>query len=303
MFTVISRIFHYGFKNFWRNGWLSMATVAIMTLALLVFFSLIMFGVITNQAAASIQDKIDISIYFTTNTSEDQILNIQQSLEGLSEVQSVDYISRDQALAIFKANHVNDPTVSQAINELDTNPLEASLNIKAKDPSQYAAIAQYLSSPDIAQYLDGLPSYYNNQTVIDRLAKIVSGVETGGLVMTIILALIAGLVVFNTIRLAIYSNREEIGVMRVVGASNALVRGPYVVEGMLCGGIAAIASLILAAPALYFVSPYLNVFIPGLNIFQYFYTHAVALLLYELLFGIVIGGCSSFIAVRRYLKN
>lgn len=303
MFTVISRIFHFGFKNFWRNGWLSMATVAIMTMALLVFVSLIMFGVITEQAAASIQDKIDISVYFTTNTSEDQILNIQQSLQGLSEVQSVEYISRDQALAIFKQNHASDQTISQAINELDTNPLEASLNIKAKDPSQYADIAQYLSSPDIAQYLDGPPSYYNNQTVIDRLTKIVKIVETGGLVVTFLLALVAGLVVFNTIRIAIYSNREEIGVMRVVGASNALVRGPYVVEGMICGAIAAIASLILVAPALYFVSPYLDVFIPGLNIFQYFYTHLGRLLVYELLFGVVIGGLSSFVAVKRYLRN
>ncbi len=303
MITVISRIFQFGLKNFRRNGWLSMATIAIMTVALFVFGSLIIFGVITDRAASSIQDKIDISVYFNTNTSEDQILNIQQSLEGLSEVQSVNYVSRDQALAIFKQNHANDPTVSQAINELDTNPLEASLNVKAKDPSQYAAIAQYLSSPDITQYLDGQPSYYNNQTVIERLAKIVKMVETGGFVIALLLAIIAGLVAFNTIRLAIYSNREEIGVMRVVGASNALVRGPYVVEGVLCGAISTVISLILIAPILYFVSPYLDVFIPGLSIFQYFYSHILRFLLYELLFGVVIGGLSSFIAVRRYLRN
>ena len=302
MFTVISRIFHFGFKNFWRNGWLSTATVAIMTLALFVFASLIMFGVITDRAAASIQDKIDISVYFNTNTSEDQILNIKQSLEGLAEVQGVEYISRDQALAIFKENHANDPTISQAVNELTTNPLEASLNVKAKRPDQYASIASYLASPDLSQYIDSV-SYTQNQQVIDRLAKIVGTVETGGYLVTIILALIAGLVVFNTIRLAIYSNRDEIGVMRVVGASNALVRGPYVVEGMICGAIAAVASLILAAPALYAVSPYLEVFIPGLGLFHYFWTHIISLLVYELLFGIVIGGLSSFFAVKRYLKN
>lgn len=303
MFTIVSRIIQFGFKNFRRNGWLSTATVAIMTLALLVFLSLIIFGVITSQAAASIQDKIDVSAYFNTNTSEDQILNIKQSLEALPQVQSVEYVSRDQALAIFKQNHVDNPTISQAINELTTNPLEASLNIKAKDPSEYAAIAQYLSAPDIAQYLDGQPSYYDNQGVIDRLAKIVKGVETGGLVVMFVLALIAGLVVFNTIRLAIYSNRDEIGVMRVVGASNSLVRGPYVVEGMICGTIAAVLSMFIAAPTLYLISPYLNIFIPGLNIFEYFYTHIGRLLIYELLFGIVIGACSSFIAVKRYLRN
>jgi len=302
MFTIISRIFHFGFKNFWRNGWLSTATIAVMTLAAIGFLGLIIFGVVTRSAASAIQDKIDISVYFNTNTSEDEILNIQQSLEGLSQVASVDYISQDQALATFQQNHANDPTVSQAINELDTNPLEASLNVKAKDPSEYGAINDYLSSPDLAPYIDTI-SYAQNQDVINRLAAIVRDVNIGGWILTVFLALVAGLVMFNTIRLAIYSNREEIGVMRVVGASNSLVRGPFVVEGMLWGLIAALISLIVFAPILYFVSPYLNEFIPGLNIFQYFYMHIVQLFVYELLFGVVIGGLSSFWAVRRYLKN
>jgi cell division transport system permease protein len=229
-------------------------------------------------------------------------LNIQQSLKGLSQVASVNYISQDQALATFQQNHASDPTVSQAINQLDTNPLEASLNVTAKDPSEYGAINDYLSSPDLSQYIDTI-SYAQNQDVINRLAAIVRDVSIGGWIVTIFLALIAGLVMFNTIRLAIYSNREEIGVMRVVGASNSLVRGPFVVEGMLWGLISAVVSLVVFAPVLYFVSPYLNEFIPGLNIFQYFYTHVIQLFIYEFLFGVVIGGLSSFWAVRRYLKN
>jgi cell division transport system permease protein len=302
MFTIISRIFHFGFKNFWRNGWLSTATVAIMTLASIGFLGLIIFGVIAHAAATAIQNKIDISVYFNTNTPEDEILNIQQSLEGLSQVASVQYISQDQALATFQQNHANNPTVSQAINELDTNPLDASLNITAKDPSEYGAINDYLSSPDLAPYIDNT-SYGTNQQVIDRLAEIVRDVNVGGWILTIFLALVAGLVIFNTIRLAIYSNREEIGVMRVVGASNSLVRGPFVVEGMLWGLIAALISLIVFAPVLYFASPYLNEFGIGVDVFQYFYTHIVQLFAYELLFGVVIGGLSSFWAVRRYLKN
>jgi cell division transport system permease protein len=302
MFTVISRIFHFGFKNFWRNGWLSLATIAITTLSLLVFISLIMFGVVTKSAASSIESKIDISVYFKQNTSEDQILSIQQALEGLSQVASVNYISQDQALANFEQAHANDQTISQAVNELSTNPLEASLSIQAKNPNDYGDIANYLSSPDLSQYIDSV-SYTQNQDVIQRLAKIVTTVNLGGYIIAIVLALIAGLVVFNTIRLAIYSNRDEIGIMRVVGASNAFVRGPYVVEGMIVGGIAAVAGLILITPVIYFVSPYMDVFIPGLNLFQYFYTHIFLLLLYELLFGVGIGMLSSFIAVRRYLRN
>jgi cell division transport system permease protein len=302
MFTIISRIFHFGFKNFSRNGWLSTATVAIMTLALIGFGGLILFGYITRQAASSIEDKIDISVYFNTNTSEDQILNIQQSLQSLPQVTEVNYTSRDQALATFQQNHASDQTISQAINQLDTNPLEASLSIKANDPSEYGSIASYLAAPNFAQYVDTV-SYTQNQQVIDRLAKIVSTVQRGGWAAIIFLVIVAGLVVFNTIRLAIYSNREEIGIMRVVGASNSLVRGPFVVDGMLCGAIAAVVSLIILTPVIYFTSPYLEIFIPGLGLFHYFFINLPRLLIYELLFGIVIGGFSSFFAVRRYLRN
>jgi len=302
MFTIISRIFHFGFLNFKRNGLLSVATVAIITLALFVFGGLIMFGVITNSAVASIQDKIDISVYFNTNTPEDQILNIQQSLQGLPQVASVDYISRDKALDLFKAKHANDSTITQAINELNSNPLEASLNIKAKSPDQYATIANYLSSSTISQYVDTI-SYAQNQDVINRLAKIIKNIESGALLAIIFLTFIAGLVVFNTIRIAIYSNRDEIGIMRVVGASNNFITGPYMVEGFICGTIAALFSIIIAAPIVYFISPYLDVFIPGLNIFQYFYTHIFQLFFYEFIFGILIGIFSSYIAVKKYLKN
>ena len=303
MLTVISRIIHYGFKNFWRNGWLSTVTVALMVLALLVFGGLIMFRTVAHEAAMSIQDKIDISVYFKTNTGEDQILEIKQSLETLSEVKEVEYISRDTALAAFKEAHANDPVISQGINELGSNPLEASLNIKANQPDQYAAINDYLHAPNILSLIDGEPSYHKNQVVIDRLTSIVNNITRGGLALTIFLAIIAGLVVFNTIRLAIYSNREEIGVMRVVGASNSFVRGPSMIEGMLSGFLAAVFSLALMAPVVYFASPHLESFIPGLNLFAYFYTNLAWLFLYQLAFGVGIGVVSSFIAVRRYLKN
>ncbi len=302
MFTVFSRILHYGFNNFRRNGWPSAATVAIMILASLVFVSLIFFNYVTGQAVSSIQDKIDISVYFKTNTSEDEILNIKQSLESLSEVKEVEYVSTDQALQVFKERHQNDPDIQRAVDELSVNPFEASLNIRAKKPDQYAAIAEYLKAPNLEQYLDKV-TYFENQVVIDRLVKVINTANRGGLILTLLMALVAGLVVFNTIRLAIYSSRDEIGIMRSVGASDTLVRGPFLVEGVIAGGIAAALSLIIVSPMVYFVSPYFSVFIPGLNLFRYFYTHIVNLLVYQLLFAVGIGVFSSFVAVRRYLRN
>ncbi len=302
MFTIISRIIHYGLKNFWRNGLLSTATVAIMVLALLVFSGLIIFDATASQAVASIQDKIDISVYFKTTTPEDQVLQLKDSLEKLSEVKSVEYISSDKALEIFKATHQNDQVISQGINELNSNPLEASLNIKAKKPNQYASIAEYLKAPALTNYIDSV-SYSKNQAVIDRLVSIINTINWGGMISTIFLAFIAGLVVFNTIRIAIHSNREEVGIMRAVGASNLLVRGPLVIEGIIAGVMAAVLSMIITAPIVYFVSPYVKIFIPGFDVYQYFISDIFRLFLYQLLFSVGIGIFSSFVAVRRYLKN
>ncbi len=302
MVTVISRIIQYGMKNFWRNGWLSAATVAIMVISLMVSMGLMIFNYITVQAVASIQDKIDISVYFKTNAPEDEILNIKSSIENLAQVKNVEYISSDQALEIFKNKHSDDPTISQAVSELNGNPLEASLNIKAKQPEQYAAIAEYFNTPDLKQFVDSV-SYAKNQVAIDRLTAIVQNVGRGGFILTLAMALIAGLVVFNTIRLTIYSNRDEISIMRAVGASNWLVRGPYIVEGIMGGIVAAIVSVIISAPIAYSVSPYINSFIPQLNVFSYFTGSILKLTMYQVLFAVVIGALSSFIAIRRYLKN
>jgi cell division transport system permease protein len=303
MLTIISRIVHYGFVNFWRNGWPSAATVAIMVLALLVVVGLIFFNEVTDRAVGSIQDKIDVSVYFKTNTPEDEVLNVKQSLESLAEVKEVEYVSQDKALEIFRERHKDDPDIKNAINELNRNPFVASLNIKAHRPEQYASIAQYLQAPNLQQYFDKV-SYEENESVIQRLVQIISNVNRGGLILTVMLTLIAGLVVFNTIRLAIYSNRDEIGIMRAVGASNALVRGPYMVEGVISGVLAAVISLLVAAPLAYFVSPYFEKLIgEEMNLFQYFYQNLFVLLLTQLFFGVMIGSLSSFIAVRRYLRN
>ena len=146
-------------------------------------------------------------------------------------------------------------------------------------------------------------SYEKNKVAIDRLVAIIEDINRGGLALTILLAVVAGLIVFNTIRLAIYSNRDEIGIMRAVGASNALVRGPFMVDGMVVGILAAVFSLILAIPIISFLSPYLSRFIPGLNISQYFYSNLITFLLLQMVFGMAIGTVSSFLAVRKYLKN
>lgn len=282
MLTTLFRIIKYGFLGFWRNGWLSTATLSIIVLALMVLEGLMIFNILTKTALEAVQDKIDISIYFKIDTSEDNILKIKKSLESLAEVKNVEYISRDQALEIFRQRHANEPTIAQSIEELKDNPLLASLNIKAHDPKQYSIIADYLDKADFKDSFEKV-TYAQNAVVIERLGKIIDTAEKGGFILIIFLALIAVLVTFNTIRLAIYSSRDEIGIMRLVGASNSFIRGPYVVEGIIYGLLAGVLSMIVAAPIVYFVSPYIKVFISEMDLWPYFTSHLWGALLYQLL--------------------
>lgn len=301
MLTTLFRIIKYGFLGFWRNGWLSTATLSILILALLVFEGMMIFNILTKTALISLQDKIDISVYFKTNTPEDEILRTKKSLETLAEVKSIEYIPRDKALESFKNRHKDDPTIAQSLNELEDNPLLASLNIKAHSSKEYVVIADYLDKANFKGWFEKV-TYAQNAVVIERLGKIIDTAEKGGLILIIFLTLIATLVTFNTIRLAIYSNREEIGIMRLVGASNAFIRGPYIVEGIIYGLIAGIISIIIAGPIVYFISPYLKIFIPEINLWSYFISNLFIFFSYQLLFGIGLGIVSSSIAIRKHLR-
>ena len=302
MITMLLRIIKYGFLGFWRNGWLSTVTIIIMLLALLVFEGLIITNMVANTAISSLENKLDISVYFKSETPEDEILKLKKSLEELAETKSVEYISKDEALAIFKKKHKDDSTISAALDELKNNPLLASLNIKANESKNYAVINAYLSQDSFKNYIDSAPYSSDQGLIIERSIKISDTLKKLGLISIIIFASIAILITFNTIRLAIYANREEIGIMRLVGASNVFTRGPYIVEGIIYGIIAGILSFAVIIPIIYGTSPYVKTFIPEMNLWQYLLSNSMKLIGYQLLFGVGLGAFSSFIAVRKYLK-
>ncbi len=300
MMVTLSRILRYGWHNFRRNGLLSLSSISIMILAAVVFEGLILFNVVGTKAIASLQEKIDISVYFKSNAPEDSILSLKASLESLDEVKGVAYVSRETALADFKIRHASESTITQTLEELGANPLLASLNIKAEDPSQYESIAKYLDAEGLKDLIEKV-TFAQNQDVIKRLTSFVEALRRGGLLLTLFLAFLAVMVTFNTIRLAIFANSEQINIMRLVGASNSFIRGPYVVEGIMSGIIAAVASYLLLIPVINFVSPYIANFIPGINLHTYFVGQTVQLFLYQLLFCIGLGILSGVIAVRRHL--
>ncbi|MBI4994783.1 ABC transporter permease [Candidatus Peregrinibacteria bacterium] len=301
MIVTFSRIIKYGWQAFLRNGLLSVSTISIMVLAAVVFEGLILFNIISKNAISSIQEKIDISVYFKGTVTEDAILGIKERLRKLEEVSDVVYISKEQALDEFKARHAAEITVTQTLEELDANPLLASLNIKAKDSREYATIASYLDTKELGELVEKV-SYAENQIVIERLNALIDTLKRGGILLTIFLAFLAIMVTFTTIRLAIYSNSEQIAIMRVVGASNSFIRGPYTIEGIIYGVVAGILSFLALVPLINFISPYVLSFIPAFNLLNYFRSELFSLLLYQLAFGVILGIISSVIAVRRYLR-
>ncbi|MBU1160019.1 ABC transporter permease [Patescibacteria group bacterium] len=304
-FTKVRRVIKAGFVNFWRNGWVSLATVLIMIITLFSIGSLIFAKAILNSTLSQIQDKVDVSVYFKTDSLEEDIFALKIKLEGLGEVKSIEYISREQSLENFIERHKDNALIIQSLEELGSNPLGAVLNIKAKETSQYESIAKFLDDSLKAggeQSVIDKINYYQNRIVIDRLGKIVDSTKNLGVSLSIILIFISLLVTFNTVRLAIYSSREEIGVMRLVGASGKFISGPFVIEGIMHGIIASIITTALFYPLSYWLGKSTENFFGGINIYQYYITNLVQFFLILFGVGVILGAISSFIAVRRYIK-
>jgi len=303
--TKVKRVIKAGFINFWRNGWVSLATVLVVIITLFSIGSLIFAKAILSSTLAQIQDKVDVSVYFKTDADEQDILALKSKLEKTGEVKSVEYISSEQALENFKERHKDNALIMQSLEELESNPLGAVLNVKAKETSQYESIAKSL---EISSGLSAETSiidkinYYQNRVVIDRLTKILDSTKRLGIIISIILIIISLLVTFNTVRLAIYSSREEIGIMRLVGASGKFVSGPFVIEGIMHGIIASIVTMALFYPCTLWLGKMTQNFFGGINIFEYYVSNFVQLFLIILGTGIILGAISSFIAVRRYLR-
>lgn len=302
MFISFQRVIKNGAVNFYRNGWLSTATVSILVLTLFVVAGLMTMSVITTFAVDTLQNKIDITVYFSQGVGEDKILKIVDDLSKRGETSNVDYISKEDALLKFKERHKNNSLLLQSLSELDENPLQSSLNIKAKDPSKFASIVSFLDTPEYKEVIDKV-NYYEKQTTIAKLTNFVKSVRQIGMALIVTFALVAFLVSFNAIRMAIYSAREEIAIMRLVGASNWFIRGPFIIEGVLYGLISAVITTVLFYPLLSFAAPYVDAFMPGTDIYGYFKSNFFQFFAIIAGIGVVLGALSSFVAVRRYLKN
>lgn len=307
MFWVnIKRVLHSGFVNFWRNGVVSFAAVLIMTVTLFTLGVLMFMGALLQNSLDQIREKVDINIYFTLKAPEEDILALKNTMEKLPEVASAAYISRDEALANFRERHKNDYLTLQALDELGENPLGASLGVKAREVSQYEGIAKFLEgqstfSGGVGAIIDKV-NYQQNKVAIDRLTKVIDGAQKIGFATTVFLILVSIVITFNTIRLAIYTAREEIAVMRLVGAENRYIRGPFIIEGVMYGVFSGLIALVLFYPMTLWLGKTTENFFGGLNVLVYYGRNFGQIFMIIMSTGIVLGVVSSYLAVRKYLK-
>lgn len=305
MWVAFKRIVRAGFIGFWRNAFVSASAIFVMTVTLFVIAATILLNTILDVSLQNIQEKVDINVYFVTSAAEEDILSLQDSLEALPDVREVTYTSREQALESFTDRYQGDETIMQGIEELGTNPLGASLSIRAAETNQYAGIAEFIdeqrSTREVDDPLISEVNYLKNQSAIDNLTTIIGAVERSSLIAMFVLMIAAVLITFNTIRLAIYTTREEIGVMRLVGASNTYIRGPFMLQGVMYGLVAGVMTLIILYPILIWLGPATEAFFQ-FNILNYYIADFPRLFGIVVGSGVVLGLISSALAVARYLR-
>lgn len=304
--TELKRIIKAGFINFKRGGSVSAAAVLQVINTLAVIVTIILLQAVLYSSLDVIRNKVDVTIYFNVGASESKIMFLRESLLKLPEVASVSYTSSEEVLKLFRERHQNDYPTIAALDEIGENPLGATLNIKTKEISQYENIANFLKSDNAlvsgSSDIINHSNYYDNKLVIEKLNAIISGARRLGFLLTLYLVISAIIIPYNTIRLTIFISKEEIGVMRLVGASKMRVRGPFMIEGAIYGVISSILILLLFWPITAWLGRNMTLFL-GLNLYDYYLSNFLQIFAIILLSGILLGVISSFLAVRKYLNK
>lgn len=296
------RVIKSGFTNFWRNGWMSAAATMVMVITLVILSTLLLLFLLTNYSVKTVRERVDISAYFKTGLAETQINTIKQQIETEPLVKEVTYTSAAEGLELFKQRHAKDKLLTESINALDENPIQAVLHVKAANLEDYQNISDTLKSEKYSAAIEKI-NFEDNRDIIVNLNRILKFIVTFGVILGIIFSVIAVLVIFNTITLTIYNRREEIEIMRLVGATNWYIRGPLLIEAIIYSvvGTAITAAVVvtLYIKLLPSASHFLN---PENNLFAQDFIPVYYIILGQLAIAIVLSFISTFLASRKYLK-
>lgn len=303
---TLSRIIRTGIVNFVRNAWLAIAAMAVMVVTL----TIVLFSLITNatfaNTIAQITDKIDISVYLKDDVSSTDRNRLISQLRNLPNVREVKYLSKDQVLENYKQQNAGNEQLLSAVSSTD-NPLPATILVQPRDLNKIQDIKDFLSKSGNQKLQSDEPSYSGDRkAAIDKITHATNILRQVGVFAVLVFAIISVLIIFNTIQMAIFNRRDELTIMRLLGASTWYIRGPFVVENIVYGIFSAIVSVVLIKILFMLASSALQASSLGLLDINYaatyFNSHLLLLLTIQLGIGILIGAASSVVATRRYLK-
>jgi cell division transport system permease protein len=298
------RVMKAAFQNIIRNAWLGIATIIVLVMALTSVNLLIGVNALIQNAVVILEDKIDVTVFFKQDANEALVTQAKFFIADLPQVKTAELMLANEALERFKERHADDPEILEALAELDENPLGATLRIKARSTSDYPFIIETLKNPQFADAIES-KSYDSHSEAISRVQSLGENSRMFGMVLIAIFALIGILIVFNTIRVAIYTQREEIGIMRLVGASSLFVRTPFVIQGTFLAAVALMLTAVLVALGTAWIEPVITPLYdggsPGLK--QYFMDNWIRLLIIQGGGLAMLVGFTSWAAAGKYLKR
>ncbi len=302
--TNLKRILKTAVVNFWRNGAINIATTGIMTVTLLSISILVIITFLGNNLIENFKTKIDISVYFFSEASEENILKIRDELAALPEVKEISYTSKDEAWNRFKEQYSKNEIISQGIKELDDNPLYASFSVKAKNIDDYSKINDFLSNPRFKDSINKV-SFEENKPEITKLSSITKSIQTNGAIISLIFAIISLFVVFTAIRITMYNYKQEMKIMNLVGAGNWYIQVPFVLEGAIYGLIGSIFSTLILTGIVFLTAEMkiIEQFFNTVSVVDYYKNNILFIFGLQLAAGMAIGILSSLAAIRKYLKT
>jgi cell division transport system permease protein len=291
MFAFIGFSMRRAWHGFWRNGLMSLAATATMVLMLVLLSGLIILLTGLNATLNYVQQEVQVVAYMKDTASTEDIATLETSVAHMPQVTQVTYVSKEQAYKDFLVRH---PDQVEVITSLSTNPLPASLQINLRDPNDYVDVATYLKGQG------SVDRVLNIQQTVDQMSTVIGVLRTGGTIALIVVGLIVLFIIVNTIRLAVVARADEIEIMRLVGASDAFIRWPFIFEGALVGLLGAAVTIALLfvcqAPLTNFLSDYFKVLPVDASA-----TVGQNIALIVLGTGVGIGVLGSYLSVRSYL--
>ena len=297
------RIIRFALQDIARNIGLSFMTIFVLVLMLLSVNTLLFIRLVTTEATTSIRDQIDVSIYLSLEATADEIDEVYTYIASLPEVTQATFFSQEEVLDNFRTLYHDNENILASLEELTENPLGATIVVKTKDPADYVTVIEELSIPEYETIVES-KTFTDTQGAIQKIDVITTNVERFSFALTAFFAIIAFLIIFNTIRVAIYTQRIEISIKKLVGATNWFVRGPYVIESVVFSVFSVGIAISMVYISTGFLDQYLGVILgdPQFLTNSYF-LHILSLA--GIQFGIVffLTLISSLLAMRRYLRT